>query len=119
MPTSYGLVLTIMTPNALNKSGTLTNAVELEGETKPAWHRQKPHREPEILMAARTLLEQRGYENTSMADIARAANVSEATVYKYFEHKRALMTQVLHAWMEPAIAALNEAVDLATGAHMR
>jgi AcrR family transcriptional regulator len=71
------------------------------------------------LVAARTLLEQQGYEKTSMADIARAANVSEATIYKYFEHKRALMAQVLHAWMEPAIAALIEAVDLAAGARMR
>ncbi len=84
-----------------------------------AWQRRKEHREPEILTAARDLFERLGYEKTSMADIARAAGVSEATVYKYFEHKRALMTKVLHAWMEPAIRGLQQAVDAATGAQAR
>jgi AcrR family transcriptional regulator len=54
-----------------------------------------------------------------MADIARAAGISEATVYKYFEHKRALMTQVLHDWMEPAIVSLQAAVDAALGTRAR
>ena len=84
-----------------------------------AWQRRKEHREPEILIAARHLFEQFGYEKTSMADIARAAGVSEATVYKYFEHKRALMTKVLHEWMEPAIRSLQQAVDAATGTQAR
>jgi TetR/AcrR family fatty acid metabolism transcriptional regulator len=84
-----------------------------------AWQRRKEHREPEILTAARHLFEQNGYEKTSMADIARAAGVSEATVYKYFEHKRALMTKVLHEWMEPAIRSLQQAVDAATGTQAR
>jgi len=104
---------------ALRKLGALINSGNIECAAKPAWHRRKQHREPEILVAARALLEQKGYENTSMADIARAANVSEATVYKYFEHKRALMSQVLHAWMEPVIAALSDVVDSATGTPMR
>ena len=95
------------------------NSVSLISVARPAWQRRKQHRESEILAAARALLEQQGYENTAMADIARAANVSEATVYKYFEHKRALMTQVLQGWMEPTIAALNEAVDLVAGARPR
>lgn len=67
----------------------------------PAWRRRKAFREPEILEAARALVEERGLRGTSMADIAEKAGISEATVYKYFPNRRDLMARVVSDWMTP------------------
>ena len=44
-----------------------------------------------MLAAAATLFEERGYEGTSIAAIAREAHVSAETVYGHFGNKRALL----------------------------
>ncbi|GCE22915.1 TetR/AcrR family transcriptional regulator [Dictyobacter kobayashii] len=41
-----------------------------------------------ILVAARTLFAKKGYEETTIADIAREANIAVGTVYLYFRNKR-------------------------------
>lgn len=79
-----------------------------------AWLRRAEHRPPEILAAARLLLEQRGYAAVSMAQIARQAGVSEATVYKYFKNKQDLMNQVLHEWATPFTEYLQREIVLRT-----
>lgn len=48
-----------------------------------------------ILIAARELFGTAGYAATSMADIARQANVAPQTVYAIFGHKRGLMFGLL------------------------
>jgi len=47
-----------------------------------------------ILKAARTLFAQKGYEETTIADIARAARVAVGTVYLYFRNKHEVYTAV-------------------------
>jgi len=47
-----------------------------------------------ILEAARLLFEKRGYEETTIADIARAASVAVGTVYLYFRNKHEVYTAV-------------------------
>ncbi len=54
----------------------------------------------EILQAARTLFSDKGYEQTSMAEIANKVGVVEGTLYKYFESKRELLLAVLSHWYE-------------------
>jgi TetR/AcrR family fatty acid metabolism transcriptional regulator len=71
-----------------------------------AWRRRKDARAPEILAAARKLLEKDGAVNTSMARIAKEAGISEATVYKYFQSKEMLLNQVLEDWATPFIERL-------------
>ncbi len=71
-----------------------------------AWRRRKDQRPSEILAAARRLLEEEGVEGASMARIAKAAGVSEATVYKYFENKQELMNHVLLDWAMPYIETM-------------
>ena len=44
-----------------------------------------------IVTAARTCFTERGFQNTTMQDIADAAGVGVATVYRRFGHKRNLM----------------------------
>jgi AcrR family transcriptional regulator len=47
-----------------------------------------------VLDAAATLFEERGYEGTSVAAIAKAAHVSAETVYGRFGNKRALLGEL-------------------------
>ena len=47
-----------------------------------------------ILDAARTLFTSKGYEETTIADIARAARVAVGTVYLYFHNKHEIYTAV-------------------------
>jgi AcrR family transcriptional regulator len=47
-----------------------------------------------IIEAARGLFASQGYENTTIAQIARAAGVAVGTVYLYFENKRQVLLHV-------------------------
>lgn len=51
-----------------------------------------------ILEVTRTLLGERGYENLVTTEIADHCGISEATIYKYFETKRDLLTRVAEQW---------------------
>jgi TetR/AcrR family transcriptional regulator, fatty acid metabolism regulator protein len=84
-----------------------------------AWQRRAAERPAEILRAARALLEEHGYAAVSMARIAKQAGVSEATLYKYFEHKQDLMGQVLREWATPFIEGLQQELPLVTGLRAR
>lgn len=53
-----------------------------------------------IIQAAVDLMTQHGFEATTMKQIARAANVGDATIYKYFPNKEKLVL----AYFEQAIA---------------
>jgi AcrR family transcriptional regulator len=72
-----------------------------------AWRRRKDQRRPEILAAARTLIEAQGASRVSIARIAAEAGVSEATVYNYFPGKQALVDEVLREWAMPYIEQLT------------
>lgn len=48
-----------------------------------------------IVTMATQLYIRNGVKNTSVADIAKAANISQVTLYKYFESKQVLSTQVV------------------------
>jgi len=67
--------------------------------------KSKPVRE-RLLDAAEGCLEQFGPQKTSMEDVARAAGMSRATVYRYFENRDALLRGV----------ASRQAASLATEA---
>ncbi len=47
-----------------------------------------------IIEAARTLFAKQGYEETTIAEIARAAGVGVGTVYLYFQNKRQILLEV-------------------------
>ena len=50
-----------------------------------------------ILASARSLFRTRGFEATSIDDIAEGAGVAKGAVYHHFESKEAIFTQVLEA----------------------
>ncbi|SDR48059.1 transcriptional regulator, TetR family [Rhizobiales bacterium GAS191] len=67
-------------------------------------------RDAEILDAARTVFEERGFEAASIAGIARRAHVAEGTIYLYSATKRDLLLKVVRRWYEGLIAEIEEAL---------
>ena len=57
--------------------------------------KEKQERHDEILDAAELSFFDKGYEQTSMDDIARAAQLSRALLYVYFKDKAAIMRGVM------------------------
>ena len=50
-----------------------------------------------LLVAATALFLEKGYDGTSMDDVAAKANVSKPTVYKYFSDKEQLFAEIVRA----------------------
>src|ERR1700734_243042 len=50
-----------------------------------------------LLLAATELFLDKGYDNTSMDDVAAKAAVSKPTVYKYFSDKERLFAEIVRA----------------------
>ena len=63
-----------------------------------------------IIRAAVALFSRQGYHGTSTRDIARLADVSEVTVYRYFEHKEDIFWSALascFSTIKPRLSLLN------------
>src|SRR5437879_5473982 len=56
--------------------------------------RKKAHTRRVIADAAARLFAERGYEQVAVSDVAREAEVSEQTVYNYFQTKEQLVTDL-------------------------
>ena len=61
-------------------------------------------READILVAARAVFEERGFDAASIAEIARRSRVAEGTIYLYSATKRELLQKVIARWYEELIA---------------
>jgi AcrR family transcriptional regulator len=88
-------------------TGTAAEAAKTRPATRPAAGR-KPGRRPggadtrqDILVAARAEFAARGYENTSMRAIARAAEVNSALLHHYFGTKDQLFLAALDFPLQP------------------
>jgi AcrR family transcriptional regulator len=61
-------------------------------ETKPGLRERKKQRTHEtIIRVALELFAKRGYQQTTLADIAEAADISPRTIFGYFESKEAIL----------------------------
>lgn len=67
-------------------------------EKRKIRRRSRAERVAEIRTAARNAFAAHGYAGAVMADIAAAADVSEGTIYKLFDNKRALLDSVMTDW---------------------
>ena len=63
-----------------------------------------------ILEAAKRAFSENGYEATSIADIARNAQISDGLVYRYFRNKRELLYEVLKKFYERILLDLETQV---------
>ncbi len=65
--------------------------------TRP--RRGEPRARIKILEASRKLFSRRGFSETSMGDIARAAQVARATVYNNFDDKQDILAGIISDYM--------------------
>ena len=68
--------------------------MEMSGATEPALglrERKKLQTRETIARVGLELFAERGYEHTTLADIAEAANVSKRTIFAYFESKEDIL----------------------------
>ncbi len=68
-----------------------------------------------ILRASERLFAAKGFEQTSVRDIARASGVNIATTYYYFKDKRALYREVLEGAFLKLSDALSQGVERGKG----
>jgi AcrR family transcriptional regulator len=69
--------------------------------------RKKARTRRVIADAAARLFAERGYEHVAVSDVAREAEVSEQTVYNYFETKEQLVTDLDHEFQDQLSALIR------------
>jgi AcrR family transcriptional regulator len=69
--------------------------------------RKKQQTRRAIREAAMRLFLERGFDQVSVAEVARAADVSEATVFNYFPTKEALVYERMDAFEQELLAAVR------------
>ncbi|HUP26975.1 MAG TPA: TetR family transcriptional regulator [Chloroflexia bacterium] len=72
-----------------------------------------------IIEAARSLFTTRGYETTTMAEVARSAGVAVGTVYLYFKNKNDLLYGVKDEWDTEFLRFMARPEIQATPHHLR
>jgi AcrR family transcriptional regulator len=70
-----------------------------------------------LLLAARQVFSEHGYQGATTALIAQVAGVSEATVFTYFAGKRELCIQVITDWYDEISSALERDVPALPDLH--
>jgi AcrR family transcriptional regulator len=70
--------------------------------------RKKQRTRQHIADTARRLFAERGFENVTVAEIARAADVSEQTVFNYFPRKEDLVYWRLESFEDELLASIRE-----------
>src|SRR5688500_16464846 len=77
----------------------------------PSTERARADRRTRLLRAARKLFFRRGYEVTTMREVAAAAGTSIGNLYFYFEDKEALLETLLAETREPTWAWADAIAD--------
>lgn len=76
---------------------------------------ERAQRRKEILDAALALFTQKGYEATTMAEVAAGVSLAVGTLYKFFKDKRdlyqTLVADLMHEFERRMLAALNATPD--------
>src|SRR5919197_2844961 len=70
--------------------------------------RKKQQTRQLIADTARRLFAERGFEAVTVAEVARAADVSEATVFNYFPTKEDLFYSGLEAFEQELLSTIHE-----------
>src|SRR5437667_12791268 len=70
-----------------------------------------------ILRAATRVFARNGYFNSKVADIARAADVADGTVYLYFKSKEEILHSIFDQNMAEAIAAGRQLIEKVKDPH--
>lgn len=72
-----------------------------------------PHgeRREQLLLVARTIFAERGFQSTTMDDIAKEAGFTKPILYQYFESKTELYREIVNQTAEKLLTSLRNAVS--------
>ncbi len=73
-------------------------------------NRKEEQRRRQIKEAAITLFSTKGYQQSTMEDLAESAGVSKSLIYWYWASKAALLSELIDTCLEPYIELLTAAV---------
>jgi AcrR family transcriptional regulator len=91
-------------------NGTMTTSSRETSAGADRRTRKRQERREKVYETAVRLFVERGYENTSMDDIADEADVARGTVFNYFERKSALVQEWADRRRTAALAAVDRRV---------
>lgn len=72
---------------------------------------KKPEVREAILQAAFELFSRKGYTTTTMAEIARTANMTVANLYVYFDSKLLIFYEIYSPWLIEQLQSLKDSVN--------
>jgi AcrR family transcriptional regulator len=89
----------------------------MESSTDAAVRRRRPQARgratrARLLDAAEALFMQRGFDGTSMGDVAERAETAVGTLYHHFADKRALLLELVERWGERLATQRRSEIDL-------
>jgi AcrR family transcriptional regulator len=93
------------------RSGSVTRLTPRGRAARPQARGRATRRK--ILAAAEGLFARRGYEPSTMADVAERAGVGVGTLYHHFPDKRALLLALIDDWGDRELARTRDALDYA------
>src|SRR5262244_4389531 len=73
--------------------------------------RERAHRGAGVLSAVRRLFARKGYQRSTMVEIAAVSELALGTLYQLFPSKEALLCSLLEEYMEGLIARVREAIQ--------
>ena len=76
----------------------------MSGQAPARTRQPREKRLADILAAAREVFRERGYEDTSITEIATRAGLVEGSIYRFFDSKRELLIRVVELWYEEVLA---------------
>jgi AcrR family transcriptional regulator len=71
----------------------------------------KEKRRKEIINATLEVFSERGYEATSMSQIAKLAGIGKGTIYEYFESKEEIILNAIKTWAEGMAGEVEKQLD--------
>jgi TetR/AcrR family transcriptional regulator, cholesterol catabolism regulator len=77
--------------------------------TRPALRARYDRRQQDVVVAAAKLFAQRGYDQTSVPDLARELGLATGSLYHYFGSKEQLLIQICDQLMDPLLERAREA----------
>ncbi len=101
--------------SATSATGGLEDIANPVGKQTP----RRMRRAVEILTAARESFLEKGFDRSSVGEIAAKVGVVEGLVYSYYPTKRDLLNDVLRAMYEPLIQGMEESFSRIQGVRSR
>lgn len=101
----------MVTPDSKQRGAVATDAAQRRGRGRPPTAGLEERRRTQIIESAVAVFVERGYQATTMADIARHAGIGQGTLYRYVPSKRELLDLVFDYSVEELTAAVQPALQ--------